>query len=98
MRLSAVGLAVVAAEAVLEGVVVDQQQDGRRRVRRSAAGEQERLAGRPARCAMICRIRVMSRIAAQLRQGDVPDLLPDAAPSTSAASYSSGGTPVSAAR
>ena len=37
------GHPVVAAQAVLEGVLVDEQQHGHRRVRRPAAGEQERL-------------------------------------------------------
>ena len=37
------GHPVVAAEAVLERVAVDQQQDRQRRVVRSAAREQERL-------------------------------------------------------
>ncbi len=71
------GLAVVAAEAVLEGIAVDEQQHREGRVARSAAGEEERLEEHLRR-----RDELQDQHdeddAAQLRQRDVPDLAPDA--------------------
>ncbi len=69
-------LAVVAAEAVLERVAVDQQQHRDGRVRRAAAGEQvgleEHLRGRDH-----LQDQHHEDHTAQLRQRDMPDLAPD---------------------
>ena len=70
-------LAVVAAEAVLEGVAVDEQQHRDRRVVRTAAGEQERLEEHLRRRDDL-QDQHDEDDAAQLRQRDVPDLAPDA--------------------
>ena len=70
-------LAVVAAEAVLERVAVDEQQDRHGRVGRTAAGEQVRLEehlGGPDDL----QDEGDEQDAAQLRHRDVPDLAPDA--------------------
>ena len=69
-------LAVVAAEAVLEGVAVDEQQDRDGRVVRSAAGEEERLEEH-LRGRDHLQDQHDEEDAAQLRQRDVPDLVPD---------------------
>ncbi len=70
------GLAVVAAEAVLERVPVDEQQDRDRRVVRAAAGEQERLEEH-LRGRDDLQDQHDEQDAAQLGQRDVPDLVPD---------------------
>ena len=70
------GHPVVAAEAVLEGVLVDQQQDGHRRVGRPAAGEQERL-GEQLGGRDELQDQRHEQDVAELRQRDVADLLPD---------------------
>ena len=76
MRLSAVAAPVVAAEAVLERVLVDQQEHGHRRVRGPAGGEEERLEEDLSGADDLEDERD-EEDAPQLRQRDVADLVPE---------------------